>query len=377
MNRSPTGEILKDETGQFLVLFVLALGVLCGFVAMSIDVGMILYSRSDFQKAADAAALAAAQELPDAAAAQAVAEQYLEANGFDVTGPNHTYEFTTPYQGDAYKIEVKISGDVGFIFGRVLNMDFVEVPARAVADAGGSGGSGAAIFVKNDNGAPDPLEFSGSDITVVGGVHSNSSIKIGGSNNFFDGYFTYSWDLDNPGSGNTFTSPPQQAPYQPPPIDYDYSDFTCDYEWTEDTDLNSLPEVWVNGDPGTNQLIPGVYCSTKDIQLSGQDITGNVSLVAGDELKISGSDFNLTAYWNDVLLYSSSDHNNAIDMSGSGGSWTGFIHAPYGRVKIQGSDNLSVSGSIVADRVTVSGSDFSITALEESSGGPEFARLVE
>ncbi|KKM62330.1 hypothetical protein LCGC14_1522760 [marine sediment metagenome] len=54
----------RDESGQTLILFVLALGVLLGSVAMSVDVGLILHERRSLQNAADAAALAGAIELP-------------------------------------------------------------------------------------------------------------------------------------------------------------------------------------------------------------------------------------------------------------------------------------------------------------------------
>ncbi len=66
-------------------------------------------------------------------------------------------------------------------------------------------------------------------------------------------------------------------------------------------------------------------------------------------------------------------------MSGSGGNWEGYIFAPNGRAKIQGSSNLSISGSIVADRVTVSGSDFSLNASDLLAGiaAPPSYRLVE
>ncbi len=143
---------------------------------------------------------------------------------------------------------------------------------------------------------------------------------------------------------------------------YTYSDFHCTYTFNTSADLQSHPEVWVGDNPSSKQLKDGVYCSTQDIQLSGQGISGNVTLVAADEVKISGSDFNLTAYYEDILAFSAASHGSAIDMSGSGGSWAGTILAPDGTVKFQGSDNLSVSGSIVADRVIISGSNFSITA---------------
>ncbi len=51
----------RGESGQTLILFVLALGVLLGFVAMSVDVGLILHERRSLQNAADAAARPAAE----------------------------------------------------------------------------------------------------------------------------------------------------------------------------------------------------------------------------------------------------------------------------------------------------------------------------
>ncbi len=94
----------SGERGQTLVIFSLLLVALCGFVALTVDAGLILYNRTDNQKTADAAALAAAQELPDAASAVAVAEQYLEANGFDLNDPDNAYVITTPYQGDSGQV---------------------------------------------------------------------------------------------------------------------------------------------------------------------------------------------------------------------------------------------------------------------------------
>ena len=101
--------------------------------------------------------------------------------------------------------------------------------------------------------------------------------------------------------------------------------------------------------------------------------------VAGDELKISGSNFNVTGYWNDVLAFSARNGDGAIDMSGSGGSWTGFIIAPNGQIKVAGSSNLSIQGSIIGDRVQVSGSDFSIdaTGFPVIQPQPPTVKLVE
>ena len=361
--------VRRGEAGQTLVLFVFALAVLCGFAALAIDVGLILRERSQLQSVADAAALAGAQELPGSPAV-AVAQQYAEANGIDLTDPDYTFVATTPYQGDPDKIEVKVSREVDFLFGRVLGLDFADVPARAVAEVNVVAGPTveyAFIALNADCGLPDQLRISGSVSEVIGGMHSNGNLLISGSDNSFVGPVTYS---TNPncsgyqvsGQNNTFTSTPAPAP-NVGFVNYTFSSFPCTYTYTKDTALASRPEAWVGGNPNSNQLNPGVYCSTQDIVLSGQDITGNVTLVAMDEVKISGSDFDLTAYFENILAFSGASHNQAMDMAGSGGSWTGLFYAPNGGINLQGSSNITLNTSLIGDKIKVSGSDFTLTAV--------------
>ena len=358
---------LSKEAGQTLVLFVFALAALMGFTALSIDVGLVFVARRDMQNAADAAALAAARELDDSpAAAIAMAQQYASANGVDLTDPSYTFEATTPYQGDPGKIEVKVSREVDFLFARALGLDFANVPARAVAEATvvpGTSAPYAVLALDTNCQSNEQILIPGSGSVITGAIHSNSDLQVSGSDNTFNsGPVTYSCDVLVGGQNNTFTSSPAKAPIVSLAQTYTYSSFPCTYTFTTNVNLQSHPEVWVGSNPSNKQLKDGVYCSTQDIQLSGQGISGNVTLVAADEVKISGSDFNLTAYYEDILAFSAASHGSAIDMSGSGGSWTGLIYAPDGAVKLQGSDNLSVSGSIVADQVIISGSGFSITA---------------
>ncbi len=72
------------ECGQTLLLFVLALGVLFGFVALAIDVGLLYEDRRHLQNTADAAALAGVAELPtNPALATAKAAEWAANNGVD------------------------------------------------------------------------------------------------------------------------------------------------------------------------------------------------------------------------------------------------------------------------------------------------------
>jgi hypothetical protein len=74
----------RQEFGQGLVLGTLAMVVILGLAAMTIDVGYWFSQKGEVQKAVDAAALAGAQELPDdSTAAEATAREYLLKNGVD------------------------------------------------------------------------------------------------------------------------------------------------------------------------------------------------------------------------------------------------------------------------------------------------------
>ena len=390
MDASPAGKARGDQAGQTLILFVFALAALLGFTALATDVGLILHERRQLQNAADAAALAGAQELFDSpTAAVAMAQQYAEANGVDLTDPTYTFQATTPYQGDSGKIEVTVSKQVGFLFGRVLGLDFADVPARAVAKQPviTITTKEYALFAETDScSANNPLLISGSDNAVIGFVHSNSKIVVSGSDNSFNGPTTLNCGFADSGANNTYIPPPEQQPNRYFATNYTWSSFCFPGNpdlvipiQTQPTDLNSVPEAWVGGNESSNQLKDGVFCSTDDVVISGSGVSGNVTLVAGDEIKLTGSDFNLTAYDEDVLAFSSASHENAIDMSGSGGSWIGLIIAPNGRARVQGSGNLSVNGGVMAESVTVSGSDFSIKneGFPVTTYGPVAVRLIE
>ena len=54
----------REERGQAMVIVALSLVVLLGATALSVDVGMQFNTKAKLQAAADAAALAGAQDLP-------------------------------------------------------------------------------------------------------------------------------------------------------------------------------------------------------------------------------------------------------------------------------------------------------------------------
>ena len=70
----------RAERGQILPIAALAMVALLGITAFAVDVGYAYYAKRQLQSAVDAAALAGAQDLPNATTAQATAISYAAAN---------------------------------------------------------------------------------------------------------------------------------------------------------------------------------------------------------------------------------------------------------------------------------------------------------
>lgn len=130
----PQVETRQAERGQTLIMFALAAGVLFGFAAMAIDVGMILHERRVLQNAADAAALAGALELPDSAVlAGDQAKEWAKSNGIDLASGDQLDITVSP---DNTSVTVEVRRETSFIFGRVLGLVSTEVRADATARVG-------------------------------------------------------------------------------------------------------------------------------------------------------------------------------------------------------------------------------------------------
>lgn len=373
MRAGSSGTSWRDERGQVAIILAALMFLFAAFGVLVVDVGLHIHARRHVQSAVDKAALAGALELPnDVVTAVAMAEEWLSLNGIDTTQPGTTAQFNLLAPA---RLEVVATRSVPGVFAGLFGIAGLEsVTARAVAE--GNMGAGAAVFVINNNcGIPNTLQIPGSRIHIIGGVHSNGRAQVNGSDNRFDGLFSYRCSLSVGGQRNVFQWPPMQVGTQPSPLGYQFSDFPCTVMFTQDMSLSSYPPAWVNDDPGTAQLRSGVYCSTHKITLDGSGVTGTVTLASQVAVNISGSNFILTPYWGDVLAFSAGTSNEAIDVSGSGGEWTGYLFAPYGRVKVAGSGNLVMTGGIVGNSVQISGSEFQLSGFGD--GGELSVYLVE
>ncbi|MBI2912686.1 MAG: hypothetical protein HYY03_02060 [Chloroflexi bacterium] len=164
-----------------LILFVLALAVLLGFVAMVIDVGLAFEERRNAQNAADAAALAGAQELGEsgsAPAAIAEATEYLAAHGYQSPQASITINIppaSGPSAGDSSYVEVLVSTDKAPVFRAPLTNALWTVSARAVAGAFPQNVPPYNfISLRDDCKNHTLLINAGGTLTVNGGIYVNS-----------------------------------------------------------------------------------------------------------------------------------------------------------------------------------------------------------
>lgn len=123
---------LRSETGQAAVLTIVFLTALLGAVAMVLDVGSWFREQRATQSAADAAALAAAQALPESTGtSSALASQYLTSNG----GGTGEFTFSTKNLAND-TVTVKVTRQAPGVFSKLFGIDSVDVHAKASARSG-------------------------------------------------------------------------------------------------------------------------------------------------------------------------------------------------------------------------------------------------
>ncbi len=178
----------NGEQGQSLILCAAALAAICGFVGMAIDVGQIVYTRTDLQKVADAAAFAGAQDLPSEGTATASANAFVASNGS--AGTTATIALSQTYSAND-TITVTARRHVNYTFLRVIGMTGTDVTATAKARTGYFVGGAGLLpwgFVASNDSNSTLLQnpcFLGNDAQGVPQFRQNESctIKYGAGSN--------------------------------------------------------------------------------------------------------------------------------------------------------------------------------------------------
>lgn len=123
--------LLNDERGQSIVTIGLMSIFILGILGVVADTGFTWLQRRNLQNSADAAALAAAQKLPqDQAGANTLATDYVTKNG----GGTTTVEFGDTIAGGLpTSVKVTVHKDSTSLFGVSLGFGNLDVNAKAKA----------------------------------------------------------------------------------------------------------------------------------------------------------------------------------------------------------------------------------------------------
>jgi hypothetical protein len=139
---------IKDESGQALIMVALSLTCILGFVGFATDVGVLLHAKRNLQIAADAAALAGANEINiDQTKIVSAGKAASAQNGF-TNGSNAVSVAVNngPLSGlhinDPSYVEAIVTQTQPTFFMRLFSFTSMPVSARAVAFNGASNGSG-------------------------------------------------------------------------------------------------------------------------------------------------------------------------------------------------------------------------------------------
>lgn len=403
----------KPESGQAIVLIALAIVGLVGFAALAIDGGRLFFAQRDAQNGADAAMLAATSAYCRGGDFTAAGLAAALANGYDndiwtnIVSINNP-PLAGPAAGDSDFIEATIWTEVGSNFAHLVFQGDLEVTVRAVGQCtpAVTDINGAALWANNQY-CNNTADTTGSGVHIVGGVHTNNELLVGGSADglIIEGDTTYVGRVKAPDGKITYVPDdynPLQVPVQPMPVLFNIEDFDSasdpiptsmgpNYVYYDGT----MNKAWLEaeGKLVDGVITEGLYFATGGIDLKNvvgkDDAVSTITLVSPGPIQFSGSGVDIRPYYMDLLIFSNYDVDalpgkdkcnvNAIKISTSDVEWWGIIYAPEGGVEMSASDNTTLHGSIIADTFNLSGSNIYIvsTLFPANNISPPIVEIVD
>jgi Flp pilus assembly protein TadG len=416
---------LRDESGQSIVIVHVFIGfVAMGLLALALDAGMLSRQQRMAQAAADAAALAAAEELSagNSSNEQAAANAIAKLNGFDTTLPTNpaVVTLTTPstgnYTGSSY-VQATVSRPIPTTFLRAFGSDWATMRVAATSIAGGSqtsqtcvcleGGSGQDLNMSNDS------SITANNCGVIDNSSSSNAVGIVGGSTLKAltlGTVSTDWDnsgnINNGGSINPATTIVQGitttcGPTMPVAPNYSgcvadpggsYGTFTWGPPNASGVVCYNALTIGANG--ATVTLNPGTYViTTGELHIeSGANghsnvggngiffyLTGtaslvidngaNVNLVAGGATESGGGTAPGVGIYNGIVIYQAASDTAA--MSVQGGSTTfmnGAIYAPGAALNLGNGSGSIIEGGIATYSLTMNGGGTLIPTTDTNQG---------
>jgi Flp pilus assembly protein TadG len=395
----------KKEAGQTLALVAICMVTFLAAAGLAVDMGYMRYEKRLMQSAADSAALIAATDdnLGESGSANADAQAVATANGFQDGVNNVVVSITNPNdvtRGTAYRVTIQQT--LPTFFMKIVDIGTSTVSAAGEATIGTSPGC---IFA---------LQIGGAGLTLNAGINApNCGIVTNGSLNGVGDISAASIGVYVPGgySGVATIAPVNIAQPAADPLAY----MTPPPPGGCTTTLAAPITTTVT-------LVPGTYCGPIGITIGpGGNVTfdsGLYILDGGPGLQIQGNGTatgtGVTFYIDptggavtfsgigavilsaptsatipnlpaNILFYQDPGNASAADVSEGGtGNVTlsGTLYFPNAPLTIAGSSNPNQNSLVVAQSVTVSGTqqlnaDSTSPALAPGGSPLENVSLVE
>jgi hypothetical protein len=394
----------NSERGQATVLLCAVLGlVMVGFVALAVDVGYFFHVKRMAQAAADAAAMAAAEEMiaGNSQNEQTVANVMAKMNGFDTTRPINpaTVSVSVPtsgnYAGSSSYVQVVVSKPVPALFFSAFknNATLLTVSARAVAGGGQSSPTcicieaptGAGLSMSNGasltaNNCGVTVDSSGSNAVGITGNSQLSALSLGTVSSSWDN----SNNINNNGAISSSThvvqgigtqcKPVLTAPTLPngiPCYDNPIQGWTAANSYTGAYTLPQSGETAMSGVvcfnsldtsnsasvsflPGYTYYIKGNFNTGGGAPLTGSNVTfyvgGTVNIANGVTSNLSAPTVSGVPQ---TLFYVMG--NSVTIQGGSNSAFSGLIYAPNAAVTLNNGTGTTINMDYISQSLSISG----------------------
>ncbi|HMN31107.1 MAG TPA: hypothetical protein PKE45_23335, partial [Caldilineaceae bacterium] len=208
----------------------------------------------------------------------------------------------------------------------------------------------------------DILRIGGRKNSLLGGVHSNHTLRIDGEQQLITGAVTYVTSFADTGKDNQYPQPEQVAPL-PPPWQLDRALFEPEGAVARIANQAGLYH-FVDGNLSVDQdkpLSAGLYYVTGNVKVKTSGAVGKVTVVAAGKIQAELTHANWEPALGGLLFvsYAGASAKQAIELDLNDSSPYGLVYAPGGAVKLTGKSAL-LSGMVLADRIDLRGSELSV-----------------
>ena len=368
----------RRQSGQTLVLGAVCMAALMGMAALSIDIGVAYFQKTQLQTVADGAAIAGASELQygdvaTGAQRAAALNNFVDGSNGEMLTVNNP-PTSGPHAGNAQYVEVIATQSQPTYFLQIFGIHTLSVHARAVGYLGDGPGcvyaldpsaSGAvtlngtftlhlqcAMYVDSKSGqallANGIGSVSAKSVGVVGGILNNGPVSI----------------TPAPVGGMVPLSDP--LAFLNPPS----TEGSC----TSPTVINGVGTYTINAGVYCSTLIingspnvifnPGTYVFKRGIIMNGTPtLTGSgvTFYNAGGGLTLNGSGSSslsapTTGPYAGILVFQSRSDSSQLTLNGSTSSvWNGAIYSPDARIVDNGTGSESGYTMLIGDTITING----------------------